>query len=105
MTSPAMHDLGAHALLAGYRAGALSPVEVTQSVLAHIARWEPQLHASYLLRPELALAQARASEARWQRGAPLGPLGIPGLEMKHGALRPAVTANPRTSFPSSIAAA
>ena len=78
MTSPALHDLGAHALLAGYRAGTLSPVEVTQSVLAHIARWEPQLHASYLLRPELALAQARASEARWQRGAPLGPLdGVP----------------------------
>jgi Asp-tRNA(Asn)/Glu-tRNA(Gln) amidotransferase A subunit family amidase len=78
MTNPALHDLGAHALLAGYRAGALSPVEVTQSVLDHIARWEPHLHASYLLRPELALAQARASEARWQRGAPLGPLdGVP----------------------------
>lgn len=78
MTSPALHDLGAHALLAGYRAGTLSPVAVTQSVLAHIARWEPQLHASYLLRPELALAQARASEARWLRGAPLGPLdGVP----------------------------
>ena len=78
MPSSALHDLGAHALLAGYRAGALSPVEVTQSVLAHIARWEPQLHASYLLRPELALAQAQASEARWQRGAPLGPLdGVP----------------------------
>ncbi len=78
MTNPALHDLGAHALLASYRAGALSPVEVTQSVLDHIARWEPHLHASYLLRPELALAQARASEARWQRGAPLGPLdGVP----------------------------
>jgi Asp-tRNA(Asn)/Glu-tRNA(Gln) amidotransferase A subunit family amidase len=36
------------------------------------------LHASYLLRPELALAQARTSEARWQRGEPLGPLdGVP----------------------------
>jgi Asp-tRNA(Asn)/Glu-tRNA(Gln) amidotransferase A subunit family amidase len=78
MTSPALHDLGAHALLAGYRAGTLSPVEVAQSVLAHIARWEPHLHASYLLRPELALTQAQASEARWQRGAPLGALdGVP----------------------------
>ena len=78
MTSPALHDLGAHALLAGYRAGTLSPVEVAQSVLTHIERWEPHLRASYLLRPELALAQARASEARWQRGAPLGPLdGVP----------------------------
>ena len=78
MTRTALHDLGAHALLAGYRAGTLSPVEVAQSVLAHIARWEPHLHASYLLRPELALTQARASEARWQRGAPLGALdGVP----------------------------
>ncbi len=78
MTSPALHDLGAHALLAGYRAGTLSPVEVAQSVLDHIARWEPHLHASYLLRPELALGQARNSEARWQRGEPLGPLdGVP----------------------------
>ena len=78
MTSPALHDLGAHALLAAYRERTLSPVEVAQSVLAHMARWEPQLHASYLLRPELALAQARASEARWQHGAPLGPLdGVP----------------------------
>ena len=78
MTSPALHDLGAHALLAGYSAGTLSPVEVAQSVLDHIARWEPHLHASYLLRPELALAQARTSEARWQRGEPLGPLdGVP----------------------------
>ena len=78
MTSPALHDLGAHALLAAYRERTLSPVEVAQSVLAHIARWEPHLHASYLLRPELALTQARASEARWQQGAPLGPLdGVP----------------------------
>ena len=78
MTSTALHDLGAHALLAGYRAGTLSPVEVAQSVLAHIARWEPHLHASYLLRPELALAQARASETRWQRGEQQGPLdGVP----------------------------
>jgi len=78
MTSPALHDLGGHALLAAYRERTLSPVEVTQSVLAHMARWEPHLHATYLLRPELALAQARASEARWQRGEPLGPLdGVP----------------------------
>jgi Asp-tRNA(Asn)/Glu-tRNA(Gln) amidotransferase A subunit family amidase len=78
MTSPALHDLGAPALLAAYRARTLSPVEVARSVLDHMARWEPHLHASYLLRPELALAQAQASEARWQRGAPLGALdGVP----------------------------
>jgi aspartyl-tRNA(Asn)/glutamyl-tRNA(Gln) amidotransferase subunit A len=53
-------------------------VEVTQSVLGHIERWEHHLHALYLLRPELALQQARASEARWNRGEPMGPLdGVP----------------------------
>ena len=62
-----LHELGAHALIAAYRRHDLSPVEVTHSVLAHMARWEPHIHATYLLRPELALEQARASEARWQR--------------------------------------
>jgi aspartyl-tRNA(Asn)/glutamyl-tRNA(Gln) amidotransferase subunit A len=76
--STALHDLPAHALLAAYRRKTLSPVEVTQAVLAHIARWEPALHATWLLRPEAALQQARASEARWLRGEPLGLLdGVP----------------------------
>ncbi|MBS0391577.1 MAG: amidase [Proteobacteria bacterium] len=74
----ALHDLSAAELLAAYRARSLSPVEVTQAILDHIARWEPQLHATWLLRPEEALAQARASETRWLRGAPCGPLdGVP----------------------------
>jgi len=74
----ALHDLPAYELLAAYRQRQLSPVEVTQAVLEHIARWEPRLHATYLLRPEAALAQARASEARWLRGTPQGLLdGVP----------------------------
>lgn len=74
----ALHDLPAHALLAAYRQRALSPVEVTQAVLAHIERWEPHICATYLLRPEAALGQARASEARWLRGEPQGLLdGVP----------------------------
>ncbi len=76
--STALHQLSAHQLLAGYRAGAFSPVDVTQAVLAQIERWEPHLAATWLLRPELALAQARASEARWLKGAPCGALdGVP----------------------------
>lgn len=76
--SVALHDLGAHALMAAYRGGELSPLEVMQSVLAHMQRWEPHLHATYLWRPELALEQARASAARWQRGEPCGALdGVP----------------------------
>ena len=74
----ALYDLSAQALAQAYGARSLSPVEVTQAVLDHVARWEPHLCASYLLRPEQALAQARASEARWQRGAPLSPIdGVP----------------------------
>ncbi|NUN60424.1 MAG: amidase, partial [Burkholderiaceae bacterium] len=76
--STALHDLPAHALLAAYRQHTLSPVEVTQAVLKHIDRWEPHIHATWLLRPEAALEQARASEARWLRGAPQGLLdGVP----------------------------
>jgi aspartyl-tRNA(Asn)/glutamyl-tRNA(Gln) amidotransferase subunit A len=76
--SSALHDLSARELVAAYRDGRLSPVEVTQDVLAHVARWEPHLQATWLLRPESALEQARASEARWRNGAPLGPLdGVP----------------------------
>ena len=62
----ALHDLSAHALNQAYGSGELSPVEVTQAVLEHMARWEPQLCAAYLLRPDEALTQARASEARWR---------------------------------------
>jgi len=74
----ALHNLSAHTLLAAYRQHQLSPVEVTQAVLAHIERWEPHLCATWLLRPEAALAQARASEERWRRSAPMGLLdGVP----------------------------
>ena len=74
----ALHELSATALAAAYRTRDLSPVEVTRAVLDHIAAWEPQLCASYLLRPELALAQAQASEQRWLRGAPLSAIdGVP----------------------------
>ena len=74
----ALHELSAAELADAYRRGDASPVEVAQSVLGHIERWEPHLCATYLLRPELAMAQARASEARWLRGAPLSALdGVP----------------------------
>jgi aspartyl-tRNA(Asn)/glutamyl-tRNA(Gln) amidotransferase subunit A len=76
--STPLHDYSATALLEAYRRHDLSPVEVIKSLLQHIDRWEPDLCASYLLRPELALNQARASEARWRRGEPCGVLdGLP----------------------------
>ena len=83
-----LHNWPAHALLAAYRQRTLSPVEVTQAVLAHIDRWEPHLHATYLLRPEAALQQARASEARWLRGTPQGLLdGVPATIKENIATR------------------
>ncbi len=56
----------------------LSPVELTQACLAQIERLDGTLHAFIRTTPERALADARASEARWMTGAPLGVLdGIP----------------------------
>ena len=73
-----LHALSAHELLTGYRRRAFSPVEVLRDVLAQIARWEPELDATWRLRPDQALADARASEARWHRRRPHGALdGVP----------------------------
>ena len=74
----ALHALGAGELLAGYKSRDFSPVEVLRAVLDYIERWEPHLCATYLLRPESALAQAMASQARWMRNQPCGALdGVP----------------------------
>ncbi len=71
-------EMSAGALLAAYRSGALSPLEAMRSVLERVARFEPHIRATYLLAPERALAEAKASEERWRRGAPIGPLdGVP----------------------------
>ena len=65
-------------LVALYRAKTLSPVEATQAVLARIERHGDAVNAWCHLDPDGALAAARASEARWQAGAPAGLLdGVP----------------------------
>jgi aspartyl-tRNA(Asn)/glutamyl-tRNA(Gln) amidotransferase subunit A len=70
--------MSAVALLDAYRSRALSPLEAMHDVLQRVACFEPHIHATYLLEPERALAQARASEQRWRRGTPVGPLdGVP----------------------------
>ena len=71
-------DCSALTLLALYRSGDASPVEATRAVLARVERFNPILNAFCYLAPDEALAAARASEARWQRGAPGGELdGVP----------------------------
>ena len=71
-------SLTATALGEHYRRKSLSPVEVTRAVLARIAALQPSLNAFLLVDEEAALAAARASEARWQQGAPLSAVdGVP----------------------------
>jgi aspartyl-tRNA(Asn)/glutamyl-tRNA(Gln) amidotransferase subunit A len=65
-------------LLANYRARRLSPVEATKAALARIAALNGRLNAFCLVDEEGALAAARRSEERWQRGAPVGLVdGVP----------------------------
>jgi aspartyl-tRNA(Asn)/glutamyl-tRNA(Gln) amidotransferase subunit A len=70
--------LPATTLVSHYRVKTLSPVEVTRAVLDRIAAVNPKVNAYDLVDEPSALASARESEARWQRGAPIGPLdGVP----------------------------
>ena len=65
-------------LIGAYRRRALSPVEAMASVIERVEAYEPHIHATWLYSPERALKEARASEARWAKGEPLGPLdGVP----------------------------
>jgi aspartyl-tRNA(Asn)/glutamyl-tRNA(Gln) amidotransferase subunit A len=65
-------------LLHRYRAKQLSPLEVVQAALARIGELNPRLNAYCLVDAEGALSAARASEARWMKGEPLGALdGVP----------------------------
>jgi aspartyl-tRNA(Asn)/glutamyl-tRNA(Gln) amidotransferase subunit A len=65
-------------LLPAYADGSVSPVEVTRAVLDRIEALNPTLNAFCLVAAEEALADAAASEVRWQRGEPVGPVdGVP----------------------------
>jgi len=65
-------------LLRAYRSRELSPVEAMASVVERVEAFEPHIAATWLYAPERALKQARASEARWMRDEPIGPLdGVP----------------------------
>src|SRR3954468_19616283 len=56
----------------------LSPVEAVQAALARIEKLQPIYNAFVMVDEEAALRWARASEARWQKGAPIGLVdGVP----------------------------
>jgi aspartyl-tRNA(Asn)/glutamyl-tRNA(Gln) amidotransferase subunit A len=70
--------LGATELLACYRAKTLSPVEATRAILDRIDALNPRLNCFCVVDAESALRDARAAEARWNKGAPQGLLdGVP----------------------------
>lgn len=70
--------MSATELLSRYRRKTLSPVEATKATLAQIDRLNPTYNAFCLVDHAAALKAARASEKRWMRGKPVGPLdGVP----------------------------
>ena len=67
-------------LVKGFAKKKLSPVEAAKACLAQIAKHDGAINAMCGLHEEEALAQAKASEARWMRGQPQGPVdGVPVL--------------------------
>jgi len=70
--------LSARELAERYRAKSLSPLEVTQALLARLDALQPQLNAFCVVDRDGALASARASEQRWRDGKPLSSIdGVP----------------------------
>ncbi|WP_169543212.1 amidase [Sneathiella aquimaris] len=71
-------NMTATELSKAYSEQSTSPLEVTNQVLSHAAKLEPDLNAFRVIDTETAITQAKRSEARWQKGVPSGPLdGIP----------------------------
>ncbi|WP_433159753.1 amidase [Kribbella sp. CA-247076] len=80
-------DLTATELLANYRDGSLSPVEVLEDVLARIEELEPRLCATYALDPSAARVAARDSEGRWRSGSARALDGVPATVKENIATR------------------
>jgi aspartyl-tRNA(Asn)/glutamyl-tRNA(Gln) amidotransferase subunit A len=75
---PEPHEMNAAELSRAFHDGDLSPVEVTQSLLARIEALDSEINAFCHLDPATSLAQAEESEKRWAEGDPKSPLdGVP----------------------------
>lgn len=73
-----LNQLSAADLSHAFGKGELSPVDVTQAVLARIEACEPKINAMYITHRDGAIEQARAAERRWRARNPLSPLdGVP----------------------------
>ncbi|MBI3514539.1 MAG: amidase [Proteobacteria bacterium] len=74
----ALHFLSLAELGKQIRAKQLSPVELVQSLLARIKRYDPKIQSFIRVTEDVALAQARAAELEIAAGLYRGPLhGIP----------------------------
>ncbi|TFD62705.1 amidase [Cryobacterium suzukii] len=83
-----IESLPATELVARYRSGDLSPVEVTVAVLERAERLQPELNCFWGLDRVGALAAAAASEHRWAAGTPLGTIdGVPTSIKENVAVR------------------
>ncbi len=68
----------AHELVKLYKRKKASPVEATKAALARTERFNPVLNVFQHLDAEGALKAAKASERRWNKGSPAGPVdGVP----------------------------
>lgn len=66
-------DTPAVDLLTAFAAKTLSPVELLDATLARLDACEPKINAFACVDHDGARAAARDSEARWHKGAPVGP--------------------------------
>jgi aspartyl-tRNA(Asn)/glutamyl-tRNA(Gln) amidotransferase subunit A len=95
-------DFTATELVNLYRTGQASPVEATRAVLARISEIDKTLNAFCRVDADGALASAKASEARWHKGAPMDildgvPVSIKDLILARGwpTLRGSLTIDPK----------
>ena len=72
-----LHESSAVELLALYARRECSPLDVARDLVEHIERCEPRLHALWSYDAEALLAQARDSQARWERGEARALEGVP----------------------------
>jgi aspartyl-tRNA(Asn)/glutamyl-tRNA(Gln) amidotransferase subunit A len=78
MSSDELAYLSASDLVERYRTKSLSPVEVTEAVLAQIGRHNGPVNAFVLTDADRAMTDAKESEKRWAKGAPAGMVdGVP----------------------------
>lgn len=78
MSAAELASLPATELVHRYAERSLSPVEVHDAVQDVVDAREPVLNAFWVRDAEASRAQAKASEARWAAGEPLGPIdGVP----------------------------